>query len=335
MMNLKTKSIILLLAVLVLLAGYAGVSAQAERLQIVTTIFPIYDFARVIAGDTADVSLMLPAGADSHSFEPTPRDIVTVQNAGLFIYIGGESDTWVERILKSFGDQVPATLALIHSVSPLDEEYVEGMQQEDDHLHDDNGEADEHDEHDEEASGADMPHEGEVDEHIWTSPLNAILMVEQIRDTLSKLDPANSSLFASNAESYIAELRNLDRGYREMVNSSKRKLFMVADRFPFRYLAHEYGLQYYAAFPGCSTDTDPGASTVAFLIDKARENQLPVVFTLENSNQIVAHTIADASGARVEVLNAAHNVGGQADLSNTSYLAIMRENIEKLRDALN
>lgn len=335
-MNLKTKSIILLLAALVLLAGYAGVSAQAERLQIVTTIFPIYDFTRAVAGDTMDISLMLPAGADSHSFEPTPRDIVTVQNADLFIYIGGESDAWVERILESFGDQAPAALALIHSVSQLDEEYVEGMQQEDVHLHDDDNDGeDEHDEHDQEASGTDMPHDGEVDEHIWTSPLNAIRMVEQIRDTLSKLDPANGPLFASNAESYIAELRDLDRDYREMVNSSRRKLFMVADRFPFRYLAHEYGLQYYAAFPGCSTDTDPGASTVAFLIDKARENQLPVVFTLENSNQIVAHTIAEASGARVEVLNAAHNVGGQDDLSHTSYLAIMRENIEKLRAALN
>lgn len=334
-MNSINKYLVILLAVITVLAGVGGAAAQNEQYQIVTTIFPIFDFARIIAGDTMNVTLMLPAGADSHAFEPTPRDIMTVQDAGLFLYVGGESDGWVARILSSFGDKKPATLALIHSVDGLNEEIVEGM--ESDSLHDehDDGGDEYHDESDEDKPDSHSHSDGVIDEHIWTSPTNAILMTEQIRDALIALDPANSELFAANAEAYINELKQLDADFRSMVASSKRKVFVVGDRFPFRYLAYEYGLEYYAAFPGCSTDNDPGASTVAFLIDKVQEYNLPVVFTLENSNQVIAKTIADATGARVEVLNAAHNVSGTASLEQISYLSIMRENIEKLRMALN
>lgn len=334
-MNSIHKFLVILLTVITVLTGVGGAAAQNERYQIVTTIFPIFDFARIVAGDTMSVTLMLPAGADSHAFEPTPRDIMTVQDAGLFLYIGGESDGWVDRILSSFGDKKPAAVALIHSVDGLNEEIVEGM--ESDSLHDEHDdEGDEyHDEEYEDKSDNHSHSDDVIDEHIWTSPTNAILMTEKIRDALIALDPANRELFAANAEAYINELKQLDADFRSMVSSSKRKVFVVGDRFPFRYLAYEYGLEYYAAFPGCSTDNDPGASTVAFLIDKVQEYNLPVVFTLENSNQVIAKTIADATGARVEVLNAAHNVSGTADLEQISYLAIMRENIEKLRAALN
>lgn len=334
-MNSIHKFLVILLTVITVLTGVGGAAAQNERYQIVTTIFPIFDFARIVAGDTMSVTLMLPAGADSHAFEPTPRDIMTVQDAGLFLYIGGESDGWVDRILSSFGDKKPAAVALIHSVDGLNEEIVEGM--ESDSLHDEHDdEGDEyHDEEYEDKSDNHSHSDDVIDEHIWTSPTNAILMTEKIRDALIALDPANRELFAANAEAYINELKQLDADFRSMVSSSKRKVFVVGDRFPFRYLAYEYGLEYYAAFPGCSTDNDPGASTVAFLIDKVQEYNLPVVFTLENSNQVIAKTIADATGARVEVLNAAHNVSGTADLEQISYLSIMRENIEKLRAALN
>ncbi|NMA11957.1 MAG: zinc ABC transporter substrate-binding protein [Chloroflexi bacterium] len=343
-MNSINKFLVILLAAIIVLAGVGGAAAQNDRYHIVTTIFPIFDFTRIVAGDTMSVTLILPAGADSHSFEPTPSDIMTVQDADLFLYIGGESDGWVDRILSSFGDKKPATVALIQSVRGLNEEIVEGMQHDSSHdEHDDDGD-EYHDENDDEKHDDDDDNDesdshshsdGVIDEHIWTSPTNAILMTEKIRDALSALDPANSALFAANAEAYINELKQLDADFRSMVASSKRKVFVVGDRFPFRYLAHDYGLEYYAAFPGCSTDNDPGASTVAFLIDKVREYNLPVVFTLENSNQVIAKTIADATGARVEVLNAAHNVGGNANLEQTSYLSIMHENVEKLREALN
>ncbi len=334
-MNSINKFLVILLTVITVLTGVGGAAARDERYQIVTTIFPIFDFTRIVAGDTMSVALLLPAGADSHTFEPTPRDIMTVQDASLFLYVGGESDGWVDRILSSFGDKKPATIALIHSVDGLNEEIVEGMESDSLHdEHDDDGDEN-HDEEYEDESHNHSHSDDVIDEHIWTSPINAILMTEKIRDALIALDPANSGLFAANAEAYINELKQLDADFRSMVASSRRKVFVVGDRFPFRYLAYEYGLEYYAAFPGCSTDNDPGASTVAFLIDKVREYNLPVVFTLENSNQVIAKTIADATGARVEVLNAAHNVSGTANLERISYLSIMRENIEKLRMALN
>lgn len=285
-------------------------------MNILTTIFPIYDFARTVAGDHADVSMLLPPGAESHTYEPTPRDILKIQNADLFIYIGGESDIWVDQILSSLGDKKPRTLVLIHSVNALPEEVVPGMQAEEESP----------------TSGED---EVVYDEHIWTSPLNAIKMVDAITVALSELDPAHAADFENNRAALDQKLQELDQTFRDIVKTAKRKTIIVGDRFPFRYLTEEYGLEYYAAFPGCSAEVEPSASTVAFLIEKVKAEKIPIVFYIEFSTHKIADAIADATGAKTMLLHSAHNVSQEDIDSGITYLNIMSENAEKLREALN
>ncbi len=285
-------------------------------MNILTTIFPIYDFARTVAGDHADVSMLLPPGAESHTYEPTPRDILKIQNADLFIYIGGESDMWVDQILSSLGDKKPRTLVLIHSVNALPEEVVPGMQAEEESP----------------TSGED---EVVYDEHIWTSPLNAIKMVDAITVALSELDPAHAADFENNRAALDQKFQELDQTFRDIVKTAKRKTIIVGDRFPFRYLTEEYGLEYYAAFPGCSAEVEPSASTVAFLIEKVKAEKIPIVFYIEFSTHKIADAIADATGAKTMLLHSAHNVSQEDIDSGITYLNIMSENAEKLREALN
>jgi len=311
------KRIYILIQILVILFAKVGfVGAQDQKLNILTTIFPIYDFTRTVAGDHADVSMLLPPGAESHTYEPTPRDILKIQNSDLFIYIGGESDMWVDQILSSLGDKKPRTLVLIHSVNALPEEVVPGMQAEEESP----------------TSGED---EVVYDEHIWTSPLNAIKMVDAITVALSELDPAHAADFENNRAALDQKLQELDQTFRDIVKTAKRKTIIVGDRFPFRYLTEEYGLEYYAAFPGCSAEVEPSASTVAFLIEKVKAEKIPIVFYIEFSTHKIADAIADATGAKTMLLHSAHNVSQEDIDSGITYLNIMSENAEKLREALN
>jgi len=311
------KRLLFLIQILVILFAKAGlVTAEDQKMNIITTIFPIYDFARTVAGDHADVSMLLPPGAESHTYEPTPRDILKIQNADLFIYIGGESDMWVDQILSSLGDKKPRTLVLIHSVNALPEEVVPGMQAEEE-----------------------SPTSGEAevvyDEHIWTSPLNAIKMVDAITVALSELDPAHAADFENNRAALDQKFQELDQTFRDIKTAKRRKTIIVGDRFPFRYLTEEYGLEYYAAFPGCSAEVEPSASTVAFLIEKVKAEKIPIVFYIEFSTHKIADAIADATGAKTMLLHSAHNVSQEDIDSGITYLNIMSENAEKLREALN
>ena len=311
------KRIYILIQILVILFAKVGfVAAQDQKLNILTTIFPIYDFTRTVAGSFAEVSMLLPPGAESHTYEPTPRDILKIQNSDLFIYIGGESDMWVDQILSSLGDKKPRTLVLIHSVNALPEEVVPGMQAEEESP----------------TSGED---EVVYDEHIWTSPLNAIKMVDAITVALSELDPAHAADFENNRAALDQKLQELDQTFRDIVKTAKRKTIIVGDRFPFRYLTEEYGLEYYAAFPGCSAEVEPSASTVAFLIEKVKAEKIPIVFYIEFSTHKIADAIADATGAKTMLLHSAHNVSQEDIDSGITYLNIMSENAEKLREALN
>jgi zinc transport system substrate-binding protein len=303
------------------------------KINITTTIFAPFDFVRNIAGDRVNLAMLLPPGSESHSYEPSPRDIITVQNSDLFIYVGGESDEWVERILKSTKKDKTRTLALMDVVEVVEEEIVEGMEEEEDE-HDSEGNfftrliksifGREHD-HDEEA---------EYDEHVWTSPQNAILIVQAIADQLCEIDSANASYYRRNAASYIAELNELDTAFSELVADAKRNTIVFADRFPFRYFADAYGLQYFAAFPGCSTETEPSVATVRFLINKIKDEQIPVVFHIELSNERMADTISAETGAKKLLLHACHNLTKQDFDSGLGYLDFMRRNVENLRQAL-
>lgn len=286
-----------------------------KRLSIVCSNFPEYDFARQIAGDKADITMLLKPGAESHTYEPTPEDIITIQNSDMFVYVGGDSDEWVADVLSSMDQSKMTVFKLMDQVKTVEEETVEGMEPE------------------KEESGEEE--EPEMDEHVWTSPINAITIMENMEKTMEKLDPADKNSYKENAEAYISQLQDLDAQFWDVVNHSKRKEIIVADRFPFRYFCEEYGLTYYAAFPGCSTDTQPAAKTVAFLTDKVKEDKIPVVFHIELSNEEMADTIAEATGAKSVLLNAIHNVSDEDFKNGATYVSLMQHNVKALQEALN
>nr|WP_325213085.1 metal ABC transporter substrate-binding protein [uncultured Oscillibacter sp.] len=290
---------------------------DSDRLQIVAAVFPAYDFARAAAGDLADVTLLLPPGAESHSYEPTPADILRVQRCDLFIYLGGESDAWVDTILSAVEPRGEA-LRMIDCVDLLEEETVEGMQGGHEHEH----------EHEE-----DHGHLGEVvgmDEHVWTAPLNAAAVTRTIGERLAALDPGNGETYAANAERYASQLEGLDRDFAAFFNGRTDRTIVFGDRFPLLYFAEAYGLDYYAAFPGCGAQTEPSAATVAFLTEKVREEGLPAVWYIEFSNHLVADSIAEAAGVETAQFHTCHNVS-KGDLeAGATYLSLMRANLAAL-----
>lgn len=309
--------------------------ADAHKLKIVTTNFAEYDFARQITGDKADVKMLLKPGAESHSYEPSPQDIKTIQDSDLFVYVGGDSDEWVGDILESM-DKKPNTFKLMDAVDLMEEEVKEGMVHE--HHHDDEHEHEhEHEEHADKHEHEHEEHadEPEMDEHVWTSPVNAIKIVEKMSAEIIKLDPNNADTYKKNTEEYIKKLQKLDGEFREVVNNGKRKEIVVGDRFPFLYFVKEYGIEYYAAFPGCSTDTDTNPATIAFLTEKVKEDNIPVVFHIELSNEQMSKAIAEATGAKSELLNAVHNISDEDFKKGVTYIDLMEHNVEVLKEALN
>jgi len=287
------------------------------RLVVVTTIFPPYDFVRAITGGKADVTMLLPPGAETHSFEPTPQDIIKIQKSNVFIHVGGETDTWVEKILESMDTSKKKVITLTGCVETVEEEIVEGMQDD---------EAEEHADGDSE--------EPEYDEHVWTSPRNAKIIVRKIAEALVEADPANADTYAKNAEAYIAKLDGLDAKFQDVVNGAARKTIVFGDRFPFRYFADAYGLKYFAAFPGCATETDASAKTVAFLINKVKAEKIPVIFHIELSNKKMAEAISEATGAKVRLLHACHNITKADFEAGKTYVDLMSANVETLKEAL-
>jgi len=284
---------------------------QDQKLTVVTTIFPPYDFTRAIAGDLVELKMLLPPGSESHSFEPTPQDIIQIQNSDLFIYVGGESDDWIDGILESLDTSQIKIITLMDCVEVVEEEVVEGMQEE-------------------EGQEEGMAY----DEHVWTNPRNAILIVEKISQALCELDQEHCSLYQTNTDFYTQELKKLDAAFMDVVANANRHTIIFADRFPFRYLADAYGLEYYAAFPGCSTETEASAKTVAFLIDKMKQEQIPVIFHIELSNQKMAETIAEETGAAIRELHAVHNISKTDFDAGLTYLDLMYRNVEALKEAL-
>ena len=312
---------------------------EGKKLQIVTTNFPSYDFARAITKEDADVTMLVKPGAETHSFEPSPQDIITIQNADLFIYTGGDSDEWVDGILESVQNKNFHVFKMMDAVNLIEEETVEGMQEEEhEHDHADADHGNEEADHDHEKADQAEEHEEEgpeMDEHVWTSPKNAITIVEKLEETLSGLDESHKDSFKANSESYVKELEELDKSFKEVVDSGKRKEIIVADRFPFAYFCKEYGLSYFAAFPGCSTDTQPSAATIAFLTDKVKEDKIPVVFHIEMGNEDMVNAISKDTGAKKLLLNSVHNVTDSDFKAGKTYVDLMKPNVEALKEALN
>lgn len=326
------RTVFSLLFSLMILFSAVPIGARAEepaRLHLVAAVFPAYDFARVVAGDAAEVTLLLPPGADAHSYEPTPQDMIAIQNADLFLYTGGESDSWLERVLDSLGDDAPETFAMADCVTLLEEERSQSMAQEhghDGHDHEEDGHEDGHEHEDE--------HE-EMDEHVWTSPQNAQKIVQALRETLCRLSPENAGLFTRNEAAYQQELSALDERFETIVAEGKRNLIVFGDRFPFRYFAAAYGLRYDAAFPGCSEDSEPSVKTIVSLIRTIREEQIPVIFYIEFSSRKTADILAEETGAKELLFHSCHTVSQQEMDEGASYLTLMNRNADALKEALN
>lgn len=318
------KKIIFILCVIVILTislfGCSVSYEHSDKLRIVTTLFPAYDFARNIAADNAEVTLLLPPGVEPHSYEPTPKDMVEIQNCDIFICNGGESESWIEGILDSLDSSKFRTVRLIDSTSALLEE-------------DESYEHEEHGEHEHEHE-----HEGDevgYDEHIWTSPVICVELCNAIEAAISSVDSGNAAQYRRNLESYTSKLKSLDLSFKEVVESGKRQEIIFGDRFPFKYFAQEYGLVYHAAFPGCSSQTEPSAATLARLINKTREDKIPAVFYIEMSNQAVANALAKETGAKTLLFHSCHNLTKDEFYSGETYLSLMNKNLENLKTALN
>ena len=306
---IKIFNITILCAFMLLGCNNINTTQNEGKINVVTTIYPQYNFVREIAGDTVNLTMLLKPGSESHSYEPTPKDIITIQNCDVFIYVGGESENWVKDILDSMDTSNIKIISLLESVDAVEEEIVEGMEHE----------------HEEEK---------EYDEHVWTSPKNAIKIVNQINETLCSLDKENKDKYNENTIKYIAKLEDLDKLFKSIIDNSSRKTLVFGDKFPFRYLADEYGLDYYAAFPGCSTETEASAATVAFLIDKVKEDNIPVVFNIELSNGKIADTICESTGAKKLLLHSCHNITKEDFENGIGYLDLMKANANNLKEAL-
>ena len=312
----KAKKLIpLLLCLCLILSGCAARETEekeSSKLQIVCTNFPAYDFAREIAGNRAQIKLLIKPGAEVHSYEPAPKEVIAIQESDLFICNGGESEAWVESLV---GEDVNI-LRMMECVETVAEsgEGIYAAEDEHDHEHDDG--------------------EEELDEHVWTTPGNAAKICYALCDKLCEADPENANEYMLNYEVYNAKLMELDIEIRTTVLNGVRDTLVFADRFPMRYFTREYGLKYYAAYPGCASQTEPSAKTVAFLIDHVREENIPAVLYMEFSNEKMADVICEDTGCKKLPFYSAHSVTAQQFEDGVTYLDLMRMNIETLKEAL-
>ena len=296
--------------------AHTNSAEEFDGLRVAASIFPSYDFVRQIAGERVELTLLIPPGMDTHAFEPTAQDILYIYTVDLLIAVGGSGERWVDTVIASLSRDDITVVALL--------DLVEGIKTE---RHFDQGDG-----------FLQIPLRDygalRVDEHVWTSPRNAILIVQELTETLSRLDPQNAAYFRENAAAYIRELEALDRAFQEVAAQGLRSTVIFGDRFPFRYLLYAYQLTYYAAFPGCATETEPSAATIAYLINKINNEGIPVVFYIEFSNQRIADVIAEGTNARTLELHSAHNVSHADYAAGVTYLELMWRNVEHLREAL-
>lgn len=339
-----------------------GSTKQTEKISIVCTTFPQYDWVRnIISGSESkfSVALLMSKGTDLHNYQPTAQDMVRIASSDLFIHVGGESDIWVKDCLSEATNKNMIVINLLETLGSGAklEETIEGMQDEHDHHHhsedcdDDCAEEHEHEAHhhddedehehshnEEHSDQARHNHSGEHnDEHVWLSLRNAEIFVQSIADAVCSLDRADEAAFRANEAAYIAKLKELDSRYAQTVGSAKRSTILFGDRFPFRYLVDDYGLEYFAAFSGCSAESEASFETIAFLAGKVSELALPVVFTIEKSDQKIARSIIANAGKSAEVvaLDSMQSVTSKDIEAGASYIEIMAKNLEALQKALN
>ncbi len=328
-----------------------------HTISVVTTIFPEYDWTKTILGDKAenvDLKLLLDNGADLHSYTPSVEDIATIQGCDLFIYVGGESDEWVDDVLANAEnkDMVVINLLDVLGDSVKNEEIVEGMEHqheheegEEDHEHEEaeedhdheHEEAEEDHDHEEAEEDHEHEHEEEKDEHVWLSLKNAIVLSDKITEALGTVDAQNKDYYRANFEAYKTELTNLDAEYKTAVDGASKKTLLFADRFPFRYLVDDYGITYYAAFTGCSAESEASFETVIFLAEKVDELGLPAIMTIDGSTQKIALTVKDNTSSKdqkILMINSMQTTTAADVAAGTTYLSVMKANLDVLKEAL-
>ena len=318
------KLLALLLSVLLITACFAACGKKADapdtpaddsgKLNVVCSIFPQYDFIKTIAGDAVNLTLLLDSKTDLHSYTPTADDIMMISKADLFINIGGESDDWAEDVLSSAANNKLKVVSLLNLVDAVEEETLPGMEEE--------GE-----EHEEEGP--------EYDEHVWTSLKNVIKIIPALTDVLCELDSGNTALYQANSSAYLAQLQTLETKYSDTIGKAARKTLLFADRFPFRYLADDYDLTCYAAFSGCSAETEASFETMTFLVDTVKQQNLPFVLMIDGSDGSVAETVSRQSGAEIRTLNSCQSVSPDDIAAGASYLTILEDNLSVLSEVLN
>jgi len=280
-------------------------AAPDGKINIVATIFPLYDFSRAVAKEQANITMLTPPGSSLHSYEPSPADIKNIQNADVFLFIGGENDVWVERILSTLDTSKMKIVRLFDFVKLYEEEESDPLQP-----------------------------EVEYDEHIWTSPKNAVLMINAITSALCEKDTANCEKYKENSQTYVLQIDSLSKELSKIVGAAKRKQIIVADRFPFRYLVEEYGLDYRAAFAGCSDQSDATPATIANLINTVKNNNIPYIYHVELSNRNAAEAVAEHTGAKMLLLHSYHNISKQDFENGTTYLDLLKQNVANLKTGL-
>lgn len=317
-----------------------------KKFSVVCTIFPEYDWIRQLVGDKKDnyeITYLLDKGVDLHSYQPTAEDIAKIANCDLFVYVGGESDGWVNDALKESKNDKMQVVNLLETLGKnvKPEEVVEGMQEEDEHDHDHDHDDKDHDDKDHDHDDKDHDHdheeETEYDEHVWLSLRNATALVNTLAEKLQTIDPENKDYYATTAADYTAKLGDLDSRYLATIKKAKVKTVLFGDRFPFRYLVDDYGLKYYAAFVGCSAETEASFETVAFLAKKTDDLKLKSVLVIENSDQKIAKKIVETTkdkSQNIVVLNSMQSITNEDIANGATYLSIMESNLKALASAL-
>lgn len=311
---MKNKLLSAVLTVLIFILPLCGCTAPVhteDGFNVVCSIFVPYDFARQVAGDRANVTMLLLAGVESHSYEPTPSDIISIENADLFLYVSEHTETWVSQLVNSLERKQVRTVDIAEALG------IEVHEHHHDHEH---GHEDE---------------EHETDEHIWTNLETAAEMVRLIADEFAKSDLQNASYYYANAEKYINEILNLKDGFNLLVKSSKRREIVSGSRFAMKNFTEEFGLEFTAAFDSCVDNTEPSAAVMAKIIDKINSDNIPVIFYEELTEPKIARAVSDETGAKMLLLHSCHNVSASELKSGATYLSLMRQNYENLKEALN
>ena len=338
---MKLKKILLAILALAIVAGVVVLFVMGGNKNTKTTVkykvvasnFASYDFLRAIIGDNKDVELtfLLGPGKDAHSYDPTAQDLIKIQDANLFVYVGGEMEKWATKVIESQDKSKTDIVCIADYVDKMEEKEVDGAEE---HEHD-HEEGEDHD-HEEDEDHDHEHTEGAFDEHIWTSPANAVKMVNALEKAMEKVDSANASKYKANADTYIAKIKDVDKKIKDIVDNKKRDRLIFADKMPMQYFMDYYKLKVSAAFDGCSTEVDPSAKTVAYLQNKVKEEKIPVVLYIELNPGKVAKTIADdvGNGCQTMQIQTLHNVSLDDFNKGETWVSLMTRNIDVLKAAL-